>query len=76
MDKRKRAKPKPLGTIWRIPDELWAIIEPILEEFTRRTGYDHRYRQKTQAHYTSLLQAMGKSQAEVEAAIQALQLPR
>ena len=36
MDKRKRAKPKPLGTIWRIPDDLWAIIEPILDEFWPR----------------------------------------
>ena len=36
MDKRKRSKPKPLGTIWRIPDELWAIIEPILCEFWPR----------------------------------------
>jgi putative transposase len=23
---------KPLPTIWRVPDELWEIIEPILEE--------------------------------------------
>src|SRR5215208_6726446 len=23
---------KPLATIWRVPDELWIIIEPILEE--------------------------------------------
>jgi putative transposase len=36
MAKRKRIKPKPLGTIWRIPDELWAIIEPILCDFWPR----------------------------------------
>ena len=23
---------KPLPTIWRVPDELWEIVEPILEE--------------------------------------------
>ena len=23
---------KPMPTIWRVPDELWEIIEPILEE--------------------------------------------
>jgi hypothetical protein len=23
---------KPLATIWRAPDELWEIIEPILKE--------------------------------------------
>lgn len=23
---------KPLPTIWRTPDELWEIIEPILQE--------------------------------------------
>jgi len=23
---------KPLPTIWRVPEELWEIIEPILEE--------------------------------------------
>jgi transposase len=24
---------KPLPTIWRVPDELWEIIEPILKEY-------------------------------------------
>jgi putative transposase len=40
MAKRKPTKPKPLGTVWRIRDELWAIIEPILSEFwpRRREG--------------------------------------
>jgi transposase len=26
------AQKKPLPTIWRVPDELWEIIEPILNE--------------------------------------------
>ena len=32
--------PKPLPTIWRVPDELWATIEPILAELDppRPTG--------------------------------------
>jgi putative transposase len=29
---RKRSQPKPLDTIWEVPDELWARIEPILKE--------------------------------------------
>jgi hypothetical protein len=32
---------KPLPTIWRVPDELWEKIEPILKEHDppkRRTG--------------------------------------
>lgn len=31
---------KPLPTIWRVPDELWERIEPILEEYDppKRTG--------------------------------------
>ena len=31
MVQRKR-QPTPLPTIWRVPDELWAEIEPILRE--------------------------------------------
>jgi len=31
MAKRKR-KPKPLATIWEVSDQLWAIIEPIMNE--------------------------------------------
>ena len=27
------AEQKPLPTIWRTPDELWEIIEPILKEY-------------------------------------------
>ena len=30
---RRKPRPKPLGTIWEIPDELWRRIEPILKEF-------------------------------------------
>ena len=34
MPRRKRDdNPKPLATIWRVPDELWAKIEPILAEY-------------------------------------------
>ena len=31
MAKRKRT-PKPLPTIWHVPDELWERIEPVLNE--------------------------------------------
>src|SRR5690349_18365421 len=30
---RRKSKPKPLGTIWEIPDALWEKILPILREF-------------------------------------------
>ena len=34
MPRQKRATgPRPLPTIWRVPDELWAKIEPILVEY-------------------------------------------
>lgn len=34
MPRRKReTKPEPLPTIWRVPDELWAQIEPILAQY-------------------------------------------
>ena len=33
---RTKAQPKPLSTIWEIPDELWRRIEPILKEFWPR----------------------------------------
>jgi putative transposase len=37
---RRRREVKELPTIWRVPDELWAIIEPILTEHDppKRTG--------------------------------------
>lgn len=37
---QKRREVKELPTIWRVPDELWAIIEPILAEDDppKRTG--------------------------------------
>ena len=37
---RTKPQPKPLPTIWEIPDELWRRIEPILKEFwpRRATG--------------------------------------
>lgn len=27
---RRRKKPKPLPTIWRVPDELWNKVQPVL----------------------------------------------
>jgi hypothetical protein len=30
---RRKSKPKPLGTIWEVPDALWEKILPILLEF-------------------------------------------
>lgn len=37
---RKRKAVEPLPTIWRVPDELWDIIQPILtkKDPARRTG--------------------------------------
>jgi len=37
---RRRRKPRPLPTIWRVPDELWERIEPVLSELDppARTG--------------------------------------
>jgi len=29
---RKRREAKPLATIWQVPDELWKIIQPILDK--------------------------------------------
>lgn len=29
---RTKRKVKPLPTIWRVPDELWKIIKPVLDE--------------------------------------------
>ena len=29
---RKRKAAEPLGTIWRVDDELWALMEPVLAE--------------------------------------------
>jgi transposase len=29
---RKKKEPPPLGTIWRVPDALWEIVEPIIAE--------------------------------------------
>ena len=39
MAKRKNP-PKPLPTLWRVPDPLWAMLEPILAEQDppKRTG--------------------------------------
>ena len=37
----------------------------ILLEFTRRTGHEHPNRRAVVANYASLLQAMGRSEAEI-----------
>ncbi len=39
MAKTKRqpkGKPKPLGTIWEVPDALWQRLQPLLREFWPR----------------------------------------
>jgi hypothetical protein len=40
---RRKPKPKPLGTIWEVPDALWEKILPILLEFwpKKPTGRRH-----------------------------------
>jgi putative transposase len=37
---KRQRRPKPLGTIWEVPDALWDRIVPILEDFwpAKRTG--------------------------------------
>jgi putative transposase len=32
MAKKKKPKAKPMGTIWRVPDDLWEKIKVVLEE--------------------------------------------
>src|SRR5262249_4601099 len=41
--RHKAKKRKPLPTIWEVPDDLWARILPILNEFwpTKATGRHH-----------------------------------
>lgn len=38
--RRKRTKPEELPTIWRVPDDLWQKIQPLLQESDppKRTG--------------------------------------
>ncbi len=31
--RRRKTPRKPLGTLWEVPDPLWARIKPILEQF-------------------------------------------
>ncbi len=40
---RRKSRPKPLGTIWEVPDALWEKIRPILLEFwpKKPTGRRH-----------------------------------
>ncbi len=47
----------------------------IFLNFTRRTGHDHRHLRAGLGNYRRLLKEMGKSSAEVEAAIEALTTP-
>jgi hypothetical protein len=35
---RPKQEREPLPTIWDAPDELWAMIEPILADTIRRSG--------------------------------------
>jgi putative transposase len=36
----RRRRPKPLPTIWRVPDDLWRVVERVLRELDppKRTG--------------------------------------
>jgi len=47
----------------------------ILYEFFRRTGHEHPHFKTVQKNYTSLLKAMGKSPAEIDAIIESLPHP-
>jgi tetratricopeptide (TPR) repeat protein len=47
----------------------------ILTEFSRRTGHPHRYLDTAFENYVNLLAAMGRSQAEIEAAVADLRRP-
>jgi hypothetical protein len=44
----------------------------IFIEFERKTGHPHPHREEAQRNYTGLLTAMGKSAAEIKAAIAGL----
>ena len=37
---KRTLEQKPMPTIWRVPDELWEKIEPILQEHDRPEGPD------------------------------------
>jgi hypothetical protein len=47
----------------------------IFLDFTRRTGHEHPHLQMAVGNYRGLLRAMGKADAEIEAAIEALVRP-
>jgi tetratricopeptide (TPR) repeat protein len=56
-----------------------AEVEPLMQraleillDFSRRTGYEHPNQEAVLANYRGLLQAMGKSPAEIEESIKAL----
>jgi hypothetical protein len=44
----------------------------IFIDFERRTGHSHPYRRAAIRNYSGLLAAMGKSEAEIKAALAAL----
>lgn len=48
----------------------------ILVDFASRTGHDHPYLQAAFRNYASLLQAMGKTEAEIQAALASLRSPQ
>jgi hypothetical protein len=56
---------------------LWTAASPLIIflDFSHRTGHEHPHLRDAIANYTGLLQAMGKSQAEIEAAIETLTKP-
>jgi hypothetical protein len=45
----------------------------IFLDFTRRTGYEHPHLRKVLANYTGILKALGRSEAEIETQLRALQ---
>lgn len=72
MPRRKQDQgPEPLPTIWRVPDELWAKIEPVLAECdppksTGRKRIDQRqaldgiiYRMRSGVQWNQLPQEFG-----------------
>jgi hypothetical protein len=54
---------KPLPTIWRTPDELWEIIEPILEEHDppKSTGRPRVNQRHTQHSARQLLRQLQRN---------------
>ncbi len=69
--KRKEAEPQPLGTIWRVPDELWSRVSELIEQYdppakTGRKRSDQRraldgviYRMRTGCQWNHLPREFG-----------------